>query len=181
MRLVRVRIGMWGSELFNMGLNSGTSQRNRLRDVVWGKCHQCGFCFLSRLLHSHGLGHFPFLLLFSRKVISDSLWSHQLQHTRLPCPSPTPGVYSNSCPLSLWCHPTILSSIVPFSSCPQSFPASGSSSTSWLFASGGQSIGASASTSDLPVDIQGWFPLGLTSLTSLLSGALSRIFFRNAW
>ena len=84
------------------------------------------------------------LLLFSCKVVSDSLQPHELQHARLPCPSLSPGICSNSCPLSQWCHPTILSSVVPFSSCPQSFPASGSFPMSWLFSSGGQSIGGSA-------------------------------------
>jgi len=88
---------------------------------------------------------------FSRSVVSNSLWPHGLQHTRPPCPSPTPGVYSNSCPLSRWCHPTISSSVVPFSSCLQSFPASGSFQMSQLFASGGQSIGVSASKSVLPM------------------------------
>ena len=84
-------------------------------------------------------------VLFSRRVMPDSLQPHELQHTRLPCPSPTPRACSNSCPLSQWCHPTISSSVVPFSSCPQSFSASGSFPMRWLFASGGQSIGASAS------------------------------------
>ena len=91
-----------------------------------------------------------FWLLFSHLVVSDSLWPHGLQHTRLPCPS---GACSNSCPLSQWCHPITSSSVVPFSSCPQSFPASGSFPMSWLFASGGQSIGASASASVLPVTL----------------------------
>ena len=103
---------------------------------------------------------------FSHSVMSDSLWPHGLQHTRLPCHLPSPGVCSNLCPLSQWCHPTISSSVVPFSSCPQSFPASGSFQMSQLFASGSQSIGASASA---PMNIQGWFPLGLTGLISLLS------------
>ena len=96
--------------------------------------------------------------------MSDSLQSHRLQHTRLPCPSPTPGAYSNSCPLSQWYHPTISSSVVPFSSCLQSFPAAGSFQMSQFFMSGGQSIGvsASASASVLPMNIQDWFPLGLT-------------------
>ena len=88
---------------------------------------------------------------FSHSVTSDSLWPHGLQHTRLPCPSPTPRIYPNSCPLSRWCHPTILSSIIPFSSCSQSFPASGSFPMSQFFTSGGQSIGASASASVLPM------------------------------
>ena len=101
---------------------------------------------------------FIHLLPFSCSVKSDSLWPHGLQHTRPPCPSPTPGVYSNSCPLSWWCHPTILYSVVPFSSCFQSFPASGSFLMSWVFISGGQSIWVSASTSILPMNIQDWFP-----------------------
>ena len=99
----------------------------------------------------------------------------ELQHARLRCPLP-PTVCSNSCPLSWWCHPTILSSFAPFSSCPQSFPASGSFLMSWLFTSGGQSIGASASASVLPMNIQGWFHLGLTGLISWLSKGLSRVF-----
>ena len=90
--------------------------------------------------------------------MSDSLWPHELQHARLPCPSPSPRACSNSCSLSQWCHPTISSSVVPFSSCPQSFPASGSCPMSQFFASGGQSIGASASVSVLLVNIPGWFP-----------------------
>ena len=96
-------------------------------------------------------------LLFSLSVVSYSLWPHGLQHTRLPYPSPSPGVCSDSCPLSQWCHPTILSSIIPFSSFLQSFSASGSFPMSWLFSSGGQSIGASALASVLPMNIQGYF------------------------
>ena len=103
-----------------------------------------------------------------------TLQLHGLQHARLFCPSLSPGVCSNSCPLSQWCHPTISSSVIPFSSCTQSFPASGSFPMSQLFTSGSQSIGASASV--LPVNIQGWFPLGLTGLISLLSKGLSRVF-----
>ena len=99
-----------------------------------------------------------------------------LQHARLPCPSPTLRVHSNSCPLSRWCHPTISSSVVPFFSCPQSFPASGSFPVSQLFTSGGQSIGASASTSVLAMNIQGWVPFRLTGLISLQSEGLSRVF-----
>ena len=102
---------------------------------------------------------------FSHSVVSDSLRPQGLQHARLPCPPPSPGVCSNSCPLTQWWHPTISSSVVPISSCPQSFPASGSFLISWLFASGGQSSGALASASVLPINIQGWFPLQLTSLT----------------
>ena len=108
-------------------------------------------------------------VLFSSVAQScPTLRLHGLQHARPPCPSPTPGVDPNSCPLSRWCHPTISSSVVPFSSFLQSFPASGSFLTSQLFASGGQSIGASASV--LPMNIQGWFPLGLTDLISLSPG-----------
>ena len=113
---------------------------------------------------------------FSRSVISDSLWPHELQHTRPPRPTPTPGVHPNPCPLSRWCHPTILSSVVPFSSCPQSFPASGSFQMSQLFMSGGQSIEVSASASVLPVNIQDWFLLGWTGWMSLQSKGLSRVF-----
>ena len=104
------------------------------------------------------------------------LQPHGLQHARLPCPLPSPGVCSNSCPLSHWCHPTISSSVIPFSSCLQSFAASGSFPMSRLFTSGSQSIGVSASASVLPVNIQGWFLLGLTSLISLQSKGLSRVF-----
>ena len=104
---------------------------------------------------------------FSLSVVSDSLWPHGLQHARSPCPSPTLGVYSNSRLSSQWCHPTIPSSVVPFSSCPQSFPASGSFPVSQLFTSGGQSIRVSASASVLPMNIQDWFPLGWTGWISL--------------
>ena len=116
------------------------------------------------------------LLLFSCLVVSDSLWSHGLQHARLPCPSLSPRVCSNSCPLSPWCHLTISSSVTPFFSCPQSFPASGSLPVSQLFASGGESTRASASPSVLPMNIQAWFSLGLPSLIFLLSKGLSRVF-----
>ena len=99
---------------------------------------------------------------FSCSVMSDSLQPHEPQHARPPCPSPTPRVHPNPCPLSRWYHPTISSSVVPFSSCPQSFPASGSFPMSQLFASGGQRIGVSASTSVLPMNTQDWSPLGWT-------------------
>ena len=105
-----------------------------------------------------------------------TLQPHGLQHTRPLCPSPNPGVYSNSCPLSQWCHPTISSSVVTFSSCLQSFPASGYFQMSQFFTSGGQSIGVSASTSALPMNTQDWSPLGWTGLISLLSKGLSRVF-----
>ena len=116
------------------------------------------------------------LLLFSHSVMSNSLWPHGLQHARLPCPSPFPGVCSNSCPLNQWCHPTISSSVIPFSSCLQSFPASGSFPMSQLFAPGGQRIGVSASASVLPMNISDWFSLGWTDCITLLSKGLSRVF-----
>ena len=113
---------------------------------------------------------------FSRSVVSNSLRPHGLQHAKPPCPSPTPGVYSNSCPLSQWCHLTMASSVIPFSSCLQSFPASKSLPVIQFFAWGGQSIGASASTSALPMNIQDWFPLGFTDFIHLLSKRLSKVF-----
>ena len=111
---------------------------------------------------------------FSCSVMSDSMWPHGLQHTRLPCPSPNPRACSNSCPLNRWCHPTISSFVVPFSSRLQYFPASGSFPMSQFFTSGGQSIGASASA--LPMNIQDWFSLGLTGLINLQSKGLSEVF-----
>ena len=113
---------------------------------------------------------------FSCSVMSNSLWHHGLQHTRLPCPSPTPGACSNSYPSSWWCHPAIPSSVIPFSSCLQSFPASGSFPVSQFSASGSQSIGVAASPSVLPMNIQDWFPLGRTGWISLQSKGLSRVF-----
>ena len=112
----------------------------------------------------------------SRSVVSDSLWPHESQHAKPPCPSPTPGVHSNSRPSSQWCHPTTLSSVIPFSFCLQSFPSSGSFPMSQFFASGGQSIGVSALASVLPMNIQDWFPLGWTGWISLKSKGLSRVF-----
>ena len=113
---------------------------------------------------------------FSRSVVCNALQPCEPQHARPSCPSPTPGFYSNSCPLSQCCHPTILSSVIPFSSCLQSFPALMSFLMSQFFPSGGQSIGASASASVLPMNIQHWFSLGLTGLISLQSKGLSRVF-----
>ena len=115
-------------------------------------------------------------ILWSPDTKTDSLGPHGLQHSRLPCPSPTPGAYSNSCPLSWWWHPTISSSVVPFSFHLQSFSASRSFPMSQFFASGGQNIGVSASASVLPMNIQDWSPLGLTGWISLLSKGLSRVF-----
>ena len=113
---------------------------------------------------------------FSRSVVSDSLGPHESQHTRPPCPSPTPGAHSNSCPLSWWCHPAISSSLVPFSSCPQSLPESESFPMSQLFAWGGQSTGVSALASFLPKKSQGWSPLEWTGWISSQSKGFSRVF-----
>ena len=113
---------------------------------------------------------------FSRSTVSNSWWPHEPQHARPPCPSPTPGVYPNPCPLSWWCHPNISSSVVPFSSCPQSFPASESFPMSQLFTWGGQSNGVSASATVFLMNILDWFRLGLTGLISLQAKRLSRVF-----
>ena len=113
---------------------------------------------------------------FSHSVMSNSLRPHGPEHARPPCPSPIPGVYPNSCPLSRWCHPTVSSSVVPVSSCLQSFPASGSFQMRQLFASGGQSIGVSALASVLPMNTQDWSPLGWTGWNSLQSKRFSRVF-----
>ena len=117
-----------------------------------------------------------YLVQFSHSIVSDSLQPHEPQHARPPCPSPTPRVHSNSYPLTRWCHLTISSSVVPFSSRLQSFPASGSFQMSQLFTSSGQSTGVSASTSVLPMDTQDWSPLEWTGWISLQSKGLSRVF-----
>ena len=133
----------------------------------------------------------PFLLLpsifpgislvqFSHSVVPNSLQPHGLQHARPPCPSPTPGVYPDSCPFSRWCHQTISSSVVPFSSCLQSFPTSGSFQMSQLFTSGGKNIGVSTSTSVLPMNTQDWSPLGWTGWISLQSKELSKVFYNTS-
>ena len=134
--------------------------------------------FLSKFhrLHVLLLTGFISLVQFSCSVMSDSLCPLWLQHSRLPCPSPNHGACSNSCPLNQWCHPTISSSVVPFSSCLQSFPASGSFSISQFFASGSQSTGVSALASALTMNIQDWFPLRLTGLIFQYKG-LSSIFY----
>ena len=137
--------------------------------------------FFKLQFHQNDLSTTKFLAVsqsvqFSCSVVSDSLQPHEPQHARPPCPSPTLRVHPNPCPLSQWCHPTISSSIIPFSSCPQSFPASGYFQMSQLFASGGQSIGVSASTSVLPKNTHDWSPLGWTGWISLQSKGLSRVF-----
>ena len=138
-----------------------------------GKCLTKHFCSLSHQM----LSSVQFSSVhFSCSVMSDSLWPHGLQYARLPCPSPAPEPCTDSCPSSRWCYSIISSSVVPFSSCLQSFPASWSFPTSQFFASGSQSIGASVSASVLAINIQDWFPLGLTGSISLLSKELSRVF-----
>ena len=127
-------------------------------------------------IHIHTHTHTQWNVQFSRSVVSDSLRPHELQHARPPCPSPTPGVHSNSSPSSQWCHPAISSSVIPFSSFPQSLSASLSFPMSQLFAWGGQSTGVSASASFLPKNTQGWSPLGWTGWISLQSKGLSRFF-----
>ena len=143
------------------------------------------FFFFSFFLVGGSVIHFIFFnffnwsissVQFSYSVVSDSLRPHEPQHTRPPCPSPTPRAYPNSCSLSRWGHLTISSSVVPFSSCLQYFPTSGSFQRSQLFVLGGQSIGVSASASALPINTQDWFPWGWTSLISLQSKGLSRVF-----
>ena len=125
---------------------------------------------------NHSLNFCCYCPLFSCSVVFIFLRPHEPQHAKPPCPSPTPGVHSNPCPLSQWCHPTTSSSVNSFSSCPQSFPASGSFPMSQLFTSGGQSIGVSASTSVLPMNTQDWSSLGWTGWISLQSKGLSRVF-----
>ena len=131
---------------------------------------------INRWMNKEDVVYMYISVQFSHSVMFNSLRPHGLQHARPPCPSPTPGACSNSRPLSWWCHPTIPTSVVPFSSSLQSFPASGSFLRSQFFTSGGQSIAASASALVLPMNIQGWFPLGLTGLISLQSKGLLRLF-----
>ena len=135
------------------------------------------FLYSDSLAFLSGLNHrMVLLLMLSRSIMSDALQPHGVQHTRLLCPSLSPGVCSDLCPLSQWCHPTISSSVTPFSSCPQFFPASESFPMSWFFTSDGQRIEASASASVLSMNIQGWFPLVLTDLISFMSKGLSGVF-----
>ena len=144
------------------------------RDRTQVMCTAHGLLYCRQILY--WMSHQFSSVQFSQSVVSDSLRPHGPQHARLPYPSPTPGVHSNSCPLSRWCHPTISSSVVAFSSHFQSFPASGSFQMSQLSTSGGQRIGVSASTSVLPMDTQSWSPLGWTGWISLQSKGLSRVF-----
>ena len=133
-------------------------------------------CIHSQAYIEHSRGYKICSVQFSCSVVSDSLWPHELQHTRPPCPSSNPGAYPILCPLSQWYHPTISSSVIPFSPCPQSFPASGSFQMSQLFPAGGQSIRDSAPTSVLPMNTQEWYALGWTGLISLQSKGFWRVF-----
>ena len=156
----------------------GCKESDTTKQLNWADWIINGWWVLSKVfLHLLRLSYgFYLSIQFSYSVGSTSLKPHGLQHARLPRPSPTPGAYSNSSPLSQWHHPTISSSVVPFSSRLQSFPATGSFQMNQFFASGGQSIAVSASTSVLPVNIQDWFPLGWTGWISLQSKELSRVF-----
>ena len=168
-RILQVRTLEWVTIPFSKGL----SQHRDWTHVSWVSC--IGRHIIYHCCHLGSQNHFQ-SVQFSRSVVSDSLQLYGLQHVRTPCPSPTPGTYTNSCPLSPWCHPIISSSVVPFFSHLQSIPAPGSFQMSQLFASGGQSIGVSASTLVLPVNTQDWSPLGWTGWISLQSKGLSRVF-----
>ena len=163
---------IYWQKLWNMRLNCRAFCAPRPKEMFlkWAFVQGCILAVMDKALH------WLHSVQFSRSVMSDSLQPHGLQHARLPCPSPTPRACSKSCPSSRWCHPTISSSVIPFSSCPQSFPASGSFPIIPFFTSGGQSIGASASASVLPINIQDWFPLGWTGWISLQSKGFSRVF-----
>ena len=161
-----------------MAASGGITTRNQFQLVEFTYLTQispvlCTVCVCGMHLNLYS---FIACVQFSCSVMSDSLRLHEPQHTRPPCPSPAPGVHSDSGPSSQWCHPAISSSVVPFSSCPQSFPASGSFQMSQLFAWGGQSTGVWASASVLPVNTQDWYLLGWTGWISLQSKGLSRVF-----
>ena len=155
---------------FSLNSSSEPSALLGIEEVTKIKLFECIFTF------TREAGSPYKFTSFSRSVMSDSLWPHGQKHARPPCPSPTPWVYSNSCPLSRWYHPIISSSAIPFASHLQSFPSSGSFQMSQLFASGGQIIGASAAASVLPMNIQDWSPLGWTGWVSLQSKGPSRVF-----
>ena len=168
----------WGTSRFKLDLEKAEEPEIKLPTSIGSsKKHKS-----SRKMFTSSLSTMPKPLTlfssvqFSCSVMSYSLQPHCLQHARHPFPSPTPGADSNSCPMHRWCHPTISSSVVPFSSCLQSFPASGSFPVSQFFASGGQSTGVSDSTTVIPMNIQDWFPLGWTGWISLQSKELSRVF-----
>ena len=146
--------------------------------LIYSSLHMAKNCLSTTYQNDHSFS-LPFMVSFSSVQWLSHVWlfaTHELQHARPPCPSPSPRVHLNPCPLCRWCLPIISSSVVPFSSCPQSFPGSGSFPVSQLFASGGQSIRVSASTSVLPMNTQDWSPLGWTGWISLQSKGLSRVF-----
>ena len=163
MRSWTSRLQLWESQIWGQ-VQDGSIKRSSTHFIP--QTHSI-YCYILNQFSS---------VQFNCSVVSDSLRSHEPQHARPPCPSPTPGVHPNPCSLSRWCHPTISSSVVPFSSCPQSFSASGSFQLSLLFPSDGQNIGVSASTPVAPMNTQDWFPLGWTGWISLQSKGLSRVF-----
>ena len=163
--ILQARILEWVAIHFSRG-------SSQPRDWTWVSCIAGRFFTVWAIEKPHIL----VIVQFSHSVVSNSLQPHELQHTRPSCPSPTPGVHSNSCPSSQWCHPAVSSSVIPFSSCPQSLPASGSFPMSQLFAWGGQSTGASALALCPPKNTQGWSPLEWTGWISLQSKGLSRVF-----
>ena len=173
-------VNYMGIEILQLSTsNIGLPDATCILFLLSSLCGTCSTCqghpthfFINNM---NSVSHTLYISQFSCSVVTDSLQPHGLQHARLPCPSPTPRAYSDSCPLCWWCHPIVSSSVVPFSSHLQSFPASGSFPMSWFSSSGGQSIGASASASVLPINIQDWFPLGWTGLI-LKSKGLSRVF-----
>ena len=165
MQKIKVRIFIYNSK-----------QWSHLQNLFFKFFRQWAICFFPITCSSCSWKCSVQSVQFSRSVVSNSLRPHESQHARPPHPSPTPRVYLNLCPSSWWCHPATSSSVVPFSSCPQSFPGSGSFPMSQLFASGGQSIGVSASASVLPMNTQDWSPLGWTSWICLQSKGLSRVF-----
>ena len=178
MSLSRLRELVMVREAWRAAVHGVTNIHDWMTELNWdtkefeiAKPYTCNYTYSIIWLYCRYICAMLFLL-----AVSSSLGPHGLQHARPPCPSPTPGVYSNSCPFRRWCYPTISSSVVPFSSHLQSFPASGSFQMSQFFTSGGQNIGVSASASVLPMTIQDWFPSGWTGWISLLSKGLSRVF-----
>ena len=186
-------MGVWLCPLFHTPHNEqGLGNGKRIWTLPLQACVSCKiaaysshiFCIFKatyfKLVSSIFVWDGSNTLQFSHSVVSDSLRPHELQHARPPCPSSTPRACSNSCSSSWWCHPTLSFSVVPFSSCLQSFPASGFFPMSRFFTSGGQTIGTSVSASVCPLNIQDWFPLGWTGWISLQSKGLSRVFSKNS-
>ena len=168
--IFQARVLEWGAIAFSTHIHTQTQKKRRERGSADKEKRR-----KKKILPNKNVAHFN-SFQFSRLVMSDSLRPHELQHTRPPCPSPTPGVHWDSCPLSQWCHPAISSSVIPFSSCPQSLPASESFPMSQLFTWGGQSTGVSVLASFLPKKPQRWSPSEWTGWISLLCKGLSRVF-----